>query len=270
MAVVPAHTLTFPNPEDELALLELLSENAVDNIANSPINLGSYFDDSLRMLGFRCFLEYPQEDIIQTLRKANLYGKNLFYRGQFNREEIVTITFDEQSIDIKGGTNEYHTALRWLTAYGIALVLRDQSSINQLVQFNPFNFEGEYDEYWVTMVEIIIASTQNPKTVSDTEHLFQKIHNATLFPERAQILSMPLAELLVLSLSSCSDKNTVNNLIAKALQGHHSIGSQPEESHLADNYIPCLLLGLCAQLHDSGVEIDIISPYIPEFLVNGF
>ena len=64
---IPAHELDFPNPRDELELIEEGIQVGIENLARVRDNLGVTFDDVLSVLGFRVALKCPRGEIVNSL-----------------------------------------------------------------------------------------------------------------------------------------------------------------------------------------------------------
>lgn len=268
--LLESHHLAFSEEEvqEEIGFVQELLKHANEDIKISPSSLGAFFDDSLRLFGFKVFSKYPLEEIVSALNTARDYGVGLFIRGNENPSITISINLDGHNIDLPGGTSEFNTALHWLSAYGIALTLRDDSALDKLYAYHPGNFEGEYDEYHITLAKaLIVIKEDTAKAKALLDLALTEANNATVFPDRAKIKGIPLVKLVDAVLFNKVDK--IIEYACEALRGHYQVSNTESDSYLADLYIPYLIVGLCSIANDRGVLFDIDCGYLPKSLVDG-
>ncbi len=264
---IPAHCLEFPEMDKEIELLESLLVHAYDDVQVSPDSLGIFFNDYLRVVGFKVFLEYSQQDIISTLRDACDFGVALFIRGNAHPNTSVNVTIDGQPLTLQGGASDFNTALNWLSAYGIAAILRDHQAIETLCHYHSDNFEGTYDQYHITLAKALMAFSDNSQgTKKLLSKALREANTATLFPKRAQIKGAPLIKLAQAVLYDSNDQ--IFEYACRSLQGHYEVSKHPSDNYMADLYLPYLIVGLCAMASDKGTIFNITCHYFPKYLVN--
>jgi len=264
---INAHILTFPDSENEVRILENRLARAAELIVKIPANTGVFFDCALRLAGFRLFLNHSEQLLISTLKLARDLGQGLFVRGNHGVDTLVEFKVNDELVSVKGGSSQYNTAMRWQSAFGVGLILRDDSVLNSLCEYNPENFEGDYDSYHNTLVRGIIALYKKQRdAVTIIEHAHREAEHACLFPEVGARIGAPLA--LLVRAVYMQDSEHINQIMASALEGYKLIHTRQNENHRAEAYIPYLHLGLSAMAHDLKMPLDIESEYLPPGLVS--
>lgn len=267
MYSIDAHRLTFPNPEDELAFIEEEVEEAPKYIAKVPNNIGVFFVESLRLLGFRSFLNHPSEEILEALKSARDLGVGLFMRGSATPDETVRFALGDVSIEVPGGTSEYNTASRWISAFGVGLILRDQEALDMLCRYNPIDFKGSNDQYHIALATALMAMhNDSEETDAAFEAALERGLGARDFSEWRRRLGAPLVRLARAVFHHEAEE--FDDQVVEALEGYKAMHSRKSESSRAEAYIPVAHLGLCAMAMDRGMHLEVTSPYLPEWLLS--
>lgn len=268
MIKVKAHQLKFPDAEGELEFVGEEVAQAPGYIGKNPKNLGVFFTESLRLLGFRFFLNKPQATQLEALRLASEYGVGLFRRGSATPDETVTFDAAGQSISVAGGTSEFNTAPRWLSAYGAAMVLRDTDAADSLAGYNPIDFEGSYDQYHIAIACALMAEHNgSADTAAVYDEAVKQAQNASMFPEWGKKVGLPLARMARAVYEKKSDG--FSELVAEALEGYAQLYGRKGENHLAEAVLPLAHIGLCARALDRSMTLEVESDYLPDWMLKG-
>jgi hypothetical protein len=265
---VPSHRLVHPDPKAELALVENLVAVAVQFLHKKRTNLGSGYDNALRILGYRVALDNPQSDIVASLRSIVEFGCALFRRGSAGPDVTVTLSLQGTRVEIPGGVDYYNSAPRWVHAASAALVLRDSAALDSLCAFDPRAFEGDYDGYYDAHARALMALHRGePDVAALLDEALHQAEKATIYPELGQRIAAPIIR--VAQAVVAGDADAYNTRLAEGLTWYRTVYQRPDFNHEASNLLPLRYLALCALAHDRGLPCTVTSDYIPRWLVEG-
>ena len=270
MLKVAAHILDLTDAEEEQEFIEEQLADAAELVQKRPLNIGPFFNESLRLLGFRAALQHAPAEIVRALATARDFGVGLFLRGNSPGGAAVTFSVRGHTVEVPGGPTTYNTAPRWLEAVGVCCVLRDATALETLTAYDPRNFEGvgEYDVHHVHFAAALRALLIADQ---DVEVLLQRAkreaQRAKVFPEHALKVDVPLIELA--AVVHRRDQHGFALALVTALEGYRELTAPESQAHLAELYIPIVHLGLCALAYDQGMRVEVESTYLPSWLVSG-
>lgn len=270
MLKVAAHLLDANDAEEEQEFIEDRLADAPALVQKRPANVGPFFNESLRLLGFRASLQRAPQEIVGALAMARDFGVGLFARGSIAGTETVTLSVYGESVQIPGGPTIYNTAPRWLEAFGVCSVLRDSTALESLMRYEPTNFEGvgDYAEHHVLFASALRAMYLGEGDV--LERLVsakRSAEAAKVLPERARKVDVPLIELA--GVIHQQDQGRFSSVLAGALDGYRELSARKSQAQLAELFVPIVHLGLCARAHDLGMRLEVESSYLPAWLVSG-
>lgn len=270
MIRVEAHALHLPDPAAEETFVARRLASAAARVRKRPANTGPLFHEALRLLGLRAFLRHDPVSLAEALHLARDLGTGLFLRGGVSGSEQVTFQIGAQGVDVQGGATIYDTAPRWLDAWSVCRILRDDAALARLCDYDPANFEGaeSYDAYHVGLVRALRALQRGgrdlPALLAATR---AAAANAHVLPERAAMLWAPAITLL--ERVHARDAAGLDELVATALRGHREVQRRPDAVHRPESYLPLFPLSLVAWAHDLHLPVTVASDYLPEPLVRG-
>lgn len=269
MVDVSAHPLADPNPAAEEAFVRARLAAAARLIHKRPENTGPFFHEALRLIGLRAFLDRPARELADALMLARDLGVGLFLRGNTPGSERVTFTVAGETVTVPGGPTSYVTVPRWLDAWAISRILRDEDAIAKLSAFDVASFEyrESSDAYQLTLVRALQATRRDDHAVDALLAVADdEARNATVAPDRAALGAAEIA--LARGIRMGADR--LEERLMGALQHHDAFRQQPEQAYRPETYLPLLTLALTAWSHDIGVRADdLTSRYLPSALVRG-
>lgn len=267
---IKAHQLAWQKTEieDELKFLEERIQRLPQKTANLSNNLGVGLDNATSILGLRIALNCSNNEIIEALQNITQWGVALFQRAMVSKNEMIELSLNGQKVSVPGHCSYYNSAPRWQLTFGAAMALRDHNAMKNLCAYDVSYWGGSYDSYHIAYVDAIIAFVN--KSGDWNQLLLEaetKATNATLNPLLAQQLGLPCIALTQAIMNN--DEKAFNTTLATALSNYHKIYIKKPEDRDPVAVIPLLLLGWCAYAHEHALMCNVISDYIPDWIVTG-
>lgn len=267
---IKTHQLAWQKTEieDELKFLEERIQRLPSKIAAVSDNLGVGFDNAISILGLRVALNRSNHEIIDALQNITQWGVALFQRAMVSRNETIDLTVSGQKVSVPGHFSYYNSAPRWQTAFGAAMAMRNKNAMRNLCMYDVSKWGRNYDLYHIAYVDAIIAFVNKSggwnQLLNEAEI---KATNAELNPELAKHLGLPCITLTRAIMDN--DEKTFNPALADALSKYHKVYSTKPDNREPNGVIPLLYLGWCAYAYDYGLSCNVVSGYIPDWIVKG-
>lgn len=266
---IPVHALNDPDPAGELEMLEEMLAEAPPRLHKVKTNLGSNYDRTRAILGYRVALGRPSDELAAALRDVVQWGVALFQRGLVGPTQTVHLAVGDTTVELPGGVSYYTSAPRWNATAHAAMVAGDRNALDELCRFNPGDFEGDYDDYHDVCARAIMAWHGGRSDLAMLlDEALKAAGTATVYPELGRALGVPYVRAArSVLLEQCEG---FSELLVAGLEAYRGVYERPDFNHEAPAMVAGGFLGLCALAVDRGWDFGVRCEYVPERLVQAF
>lgn len=248
---------------------------------DKSLSLGGFWVNSLREFhDYQLCLERDRTIEVQLLNHARVFAK-AFYTLGYNIGKDVQVRFSKKPITLKGRPYKSYMGITdWVKALGLFFVLRDRKGINLLLSAPRFTFENAAIKHTELDFRIlrVIQNIYNQSAAKDMMQYIQEALEATdpslnLFDVDKESTSFVLhieEPLLRVWMAALMNKETYfNEQLEDAILLHKKYYSTSDRCNDSQGWISWRLLAPIVFAHDSGINIEVESEYIPKWLVKG-
>ncbi len=243
------------------------------NLKNAPLSIAitskvKNIKDNV-FWGINCYLQVGIAHFQRVLTTENAISINI-------GKEKFTINKENR----KHGTDMY----TWFELFNAALLLRDSTRQQQLIDLKVLEWNKDGDPFWIKMGRYMISligkdekakltCLQNLREESKSDMgLYygldgNKVINIEGRSKKLQRLWMPVAELYELALRK--EITLFNQQLEIYLQDKKAYIIENEKEDDPRFWINFPLLACCAYAHDLGIKITVKSEYIPDWVYRG-
>ena len=276
MTNVPRHDYPTRNATAVEKMLGRHYRQAFDFVAKSPDWFGSALTYAVKILGSRCSVDEKADELEtwEACVTAMQVGSALFTSAQATSETFDRMVGHEQHTLHSGATTEAHAG-HWLTAFWLACICREKQRMNELCQvpaallrqaagtFDPYIYHWveALRAYWLGRPElgdelVTAAEGTDPDTIRYAD------------PSSVLLIMYPPMNLLTHLIQG--DQEKFNTALTQALELHKDYWTRDEERALSSESLIALApLALACLARDAGFTIDVESPYLPKYLLEG-
>lgn len=242
------------------------------------IALSGVQSDALSHLGHQCAIDPKGSngDTWDSLCFAAEASVAAYAVATAGEGTTVEITLQGKQIPVTAtGPVYFASAGGWLNANYLALITRDEPKLHMLSQV-PLDVlrastNTEFD-YVFHMVEMYQRFTRRQPGVHEALNAALKATDPNeidpLLHEHVRTAVIPQLNLFH-NIINAGRGQQFNQALAEALELHKEYWSTEENEESPNGYVAIGLLGLTSVAHDAGIPTDVLSEYIPEYLLNG-
>jgi len=168
------------------------------------------------------------------------------------------------------GRGEGRTAPAWMQAYAAARILRDRPAALALSKglLDPFPGEGEaYDGHRAEIARALCVWELGGDWSEPLHNAYFKVMTPTVSARHATSVGWPLLDMLLALHRRRPD--AFNEALYAVLAGHRELCEVEGGGWRPSSLVALVPLGLCCLASDQGIPIDVESPYIPAWLIEG-
>jgi Immunity protein 49 len=243
-------------------------EEGLPVLKRSPSELCSLSREILSCVGVNEVMSLGKEASLKDLHYSLAFGV-AHYRLAANSTEQVKLDLEGKEMLVTGQIGAFLDFIYWLPVWRVANLLRENSALKSLVEATEtlygkeFSLLSDLDSKFTGLLHASLYREDINSALAQIERLLE-VHS-TDDSDYSKFLKLP--ELLVwksvLSMDSVSFKaNMVNGL-----EKHKDFWGTTENRTSAHGWISLPLLQVAAYAHDHGMDLDVESDYIPDWLV---
>ena len=250
-------------------------EDELEDLQEDPEWFGMALSSAIDALNNRCSGD-PEADKVETWEAcvtAMQIGHALFVAARATTPTVECEVGHEKHV-FRSGTGPWADAGNWLTAFWLACVCRERQRTNDLCQVpvSLLREAGGFEEYMYAWVDALQAYWLRQPDLGDK--LLAAV-DATdpdvLRPaSRSAVLNLMYPPMNLLTQLVRGDQDKFNTELAKTIEWHKDYWTRDEErARDSDGLIALGPLAIASLARDSGFTIDVDSPYLPKYLLDG-
>lgn len=276
MINVPRHDYPTRNFQAVLRISQRNFQQTFGFLADTSEWFGSALTYAVGVLYERCSVDEKADELEtwESCVTAMQVGSALFTSAQATSETFDCMVGHGRHTLHSGATTEAHAG-HWLTAFWLACVCREKRRMTELCNipisvlrqaagtFDPYIYAWveALQAYWLRRPELgdkLVAAAEgtDPDTIRYAD------------PSSVLLTMYPPMDLLTHLVQGDQDK--FNTALAQALELHKDYWTREDDRALStESLIALAPLALTCLARDAGFTIDVESPYLPKYLIEG-
>lgn len=269
MTTIVRHDHTNPDPARILRMgLEDLAEHR-DILAENPLSAGMMIAHVVGAAGAASVLGEPRAVQRAFLARAVELGRASFELAYDEGE--VEITIDGAALRVPAtGPTGYTEPATWHTVFGLALALRERSTVDYLASLDVVVMHDSatrVDDYRYAMMVAMQTFWRGGDWRPHAKEAVALSSDSGV--GGADHVPAVLGQLALLDPIERNDAAAFSAQLTAALEAHRAHwGAKRWSGHLAAQ-LAVVPLGLAALAHDRGLSIDVESDYVPAWIIRG-
>lgn len=239
-----------------------------------PGRLQDILDDSLRLMGWRCYLD-PVVRKVETWEATvmAMQAATAIFDIANATEGEVTVLVGEKTLTLSAGaTKSIANAGNWVTAYHLSVICREQERLTMLAQ-TPIELlratGAQFDEYIYAWVDTLQTYWQEgPDIGAKLQAAVEGTDPDTVAPPDL-MLKVLYPPILLFYRFLQTQRQEFNTALTQALELHKQYWDTPDEARNRKPAaaVPLGALAMTCLAHDAEFPIEIESDYLPKHLV---
>ncbi|WP_433871747.1 immunity 49 family protein [Saccharopolyspora sp. CA-218241] len=254
-------------------------ERNLSLVTQLPKKLTTLMDTALLELGSRCALD-PQateQGTWDSLARASQASCAIFESATTASETSDCLINGEFYPIPRIGPTHFSTPNNWLTALWLAMITRDFARLRMLAAVDESIFQpsrSDYDTYiysWINTLQAYFSdqAEQVAPNFEATSRLLAPEHTEKSSATKLRLTTGPQL-LLFLELASANEDG-FNEALGESLESHREFWSpDASEQRSPVGYIALAPLAMACVAHDSGMNVQVESDYLPVNLLTGY
>ncbi|MFF3699180.1 immunity 49 family protein [Streptomyces sp. NPDC002221] len=276
MVTIGRHALALDGPLQELLdRLSGIADKRLEQIEVSDFDRFDLLAIHLSVAKARCVIDAQAADFWtwEAWVKVMQIGSALFSAGVASPDEVVHFRVGRESKALPAlGARDYLTADNWLDSFYLAAICRENKRLQQLAHI-PVSFLREQsagvEEYlfsWVEALQNAIRGDGEKMWDSMLAAARQSAPEGLEEAERMKALQLFYPLIDVFRHLMGRDVAEFNTALGKSLDRHKAYWSENDPASV-DGLVALAPLALACIAHDSDMDLDVESDYLPENLL---